>query len=162
MSRLIHKKWRPLEDIEARELKFYMGPCNTYTHAVQKERLNLRTFWKIQVEMVWQGRYLESLRHTRHISCQFEIGLDSLSLILTNEMAESNVTSNKMLSCINNISNLQAVRLQIGMNCALLVDSLDPSLIICKRCSLLGIILFRILTKIPLGYMHCTSVSTFD
>ena len=84
--------------------------------------------------------------------------------ILTNEMAGSNVTSNKMLSCINNIRNLEAVRFQIGMNCALvtLVDGLDPSLIICKGCSLLGIILFRILTKIPLGFMHCTSVSTFD
>ena len=47
MSRLIHKKWLPLEDIEARDLKFCMGPYFTHTHAVQKERLNLRTFWKI-------------------------------------------------------------------------------------------------------------------
>ena len=43
-SRLIHKKWLPLEDIEARDLKFCMGPYFTHTHAVQKERLNLRTF----------------------------------------------------------------------------------------------------------------------
>ena len=32
MSRLIHKKWPPLEDIEARDLKFCMGPCITNTH----------------------------------------------------------------------------------------------------------------------------------
>ena len=52
--------------------------------------------------------------------------------ILTNEMAGSNVTSNKMLSCINNIRNLEAVRFQIGMNCALvtLVDTLH---LLCQR-----------------------------
>ena len=44
MSRLIHKKWLPLEDIEARDLKFCMGPYFTHTLVVQKERLNLRTF----------------------------------------------------------------------------------------------------------------------
>ena len=44
MSRLIHKKVLPLKDIEARDLKFFMGPYFTYTHAVQKERLNLRNF----------------------------------------------------------------------------------------------------------------------
>ena len=47
MSRLIHKKWLPLEDIEASNLKFCMGPYFTHTHAVQKERLNLRTFRKV-------------------------------------------------------------------------------------------------------------------
>ena len=35
MSRLIYKKWLPLEDIEARDLKFGMGPYFTYTHAVR-------------------------------------------------------------------------------------------------------------------------------
>ena len=47
MSRLIHKKWPPLEDIEARDLKFCVGPCITSAHVVQKDRLNLRTFRKI-------------------------------------------------------------------------------------------------------------------
>ena len=48
MSRLIDKKWLPLEDIEARDLKFCMGSYLTHYHfTVQKERLNLRTFWKI-------------------------------------------------------------------------------------------------------------------
>ena len=44
MSRFIQWQWLPLEDIEARDLKFCMGPYFTHTHAVQKERLNLRTF----------------------------------------------------------------------------------------------------------------------
>ena len=44
MSRLIHKKWWPCEVLEARDLKFCMGPYFTYTHAVQKSRLDLRTF----------------------------------------------------------------------------------------------------------------------
>ena len=46
MSRLIHKKWWPCEVLEARDLKFCMGPYFTYTHAVQKYRLDLKTFWK--------------------------------------------------------------------------------------------------------------------
>ena len=50
MSRLIHKKWLPLKDIEARDLKFYMGPYFTQTHAVQKERHNLRPSWKISTD----------------------------------------------------------------------------------------------------------------
>ena len=36
MAKLIHKKCPTLEDIEARDLKFSIGPYNTYTHAVQK------------------------------------------------------------------------------------------------------------------------------
>ena len=32
---LVHKKWLPLEDIEARDLKFGMGPYFTYTNAVR-------------------------------------------------------------------------------------------------------------------------------
>ena len=47
MSTLIYKKWLPLEDIEARDLKFCMEPYFTHKHAAQKERLNPRTFWKI-------------------------------------------------------------------------------------------------------------------
>ena len=39
------QKWRPLKDYWG--LKFCMGPYFIYTHAAQKERLNLRTFWKI-------------------------------------------------------------------------------------------------------------------
>ena len=42
----LHKNWLPLEEIEARDLKFCMGPYFTYIHAVQKSRLDLRTFWK--------------------------------------------------------------------------------------------------------------------
>ena len=34
----------PLEDIEARDLKFCIGPYFTHIHALQKERLNLKTF----------------------------------------------------------------------------------------------------------------------
>ena len=61
MSRLIHKKWLPLEGIEVRYLKFCMGPYFPHTHAVQKERLNLRTFWKIgpaySTFMFWYQSY---------------------------------------------------------------------------------------------------------
>ena len=59
MSRVIHKKWRPLKDIEARDLKFFMGPCITYTHTVQKWRLNLRTFGITWTIMDYHGISIE-------------------------------------------------------------------------------------------------------
>ena len=62
MSRLIHKYWQPLEDRDLKsdnilsfktalqiqysleDLKFCMAPYFTYKHAVQKCRLDPRTF----------------------------------------------------------------------------------------------------------------------
>ena len=63
MSRLIHKKWWPCEVIEARDLKFCMGPYFIYTHAVQKGRLDLRTFKK-----KWY-----SLIHILYLECKFRM-----------------------------------------------------------------------------------------
>ena len=52
MSRLIHKKWPPLEDIEARDLKFCMGPCITYTHAVKKMQNQSENIFKNWITLV--------------------------------------------------------------------------------------------------------------
>ena len=70
LSRLIHKKWPPLKDIDARDLKFSLGPCITYTHAVQKWRLNLRRFEKlISAKMLIFGQ--SPVMHLSIVQCSF-------------------------------------------------------------------------------------------
>ena len=46
LSRLIHKKWLPLEDIEARDLKFCMGPYFTHYTCCTKIEAQSENFLK--------------------------------------------------------------------------------------------------------------------